>query len=137
AERVALYRQSLDWRDQPKERLSTLHAIALLEEVELGEDDKTIETYRAALDIDETDSHALESLSRLYARRERWRELADLLRRRAEQSALPEDEAKFRLELGRLLEHKLSDVTGAIDEYQATTDLAPAPAASGKQGVLA
>ncbi|MGO9708401.1 MAG: hypothetical protein ACLQBL_06045 [Polyangiaceae bacterium] len=137
AERVALYRQSLDWRDGSKERLTTLHTIALLEEAEIGDDDKAIETYRAALDIDDTDVHSLESLSRLYARRERWRELADLLRRRAEQSALPEDEAKFRLELGRLLEHKLSDATGAIDEYQATTDLAPPPADTGSQGVIA
>ena len=127
AERVALYRQSLDWRDGPKERLTTLHTIALLEEAELGDDDKAIETYRAALDVEETDLHSLESLSRLFARRERWRELAELLRRRAEQSALPEDEARFRLELGRLLEHKLAEVTAAIDEYQATTDLAPAP----------
>jgi tetratricopeptide (TPR) repeat protein len=137
AERVALYRQSLDWRDGAKERLTTLHTIALLEEAELGDDDKAIDTYRAALDVDETDAHSLESLSRLYARRERWRELGELLRRRAEQSALPDDEAKFRLELGRLLEHKLGDTTGAIDEYQATTELAPAPADSGKQGVLA
>ena len=137
AERVALYRQSLDWREDPNERMTPLHTIALLEETELGDDDKAIETYRAALDVEETDVHSLEALSRLYARRERWRELSDLLRRRAEQSALPEDEARFRLELGRLLEHKLGDVTGAIDEYQATTDLAPAPAESGVQGVLA
>ena len=136
-ERVALYRSSLEWRDGSKERLQTLHTIALLEEVDLGDDDKAIETYRAALDIEETDAHSLESLSRLYARRERWRELAELLRRRAEQSALPEDEGRYRLELGRLLEHKLGELPGAIDEYQATTDLTPAPADAGKQAVAA
>jgi tetratricopeptide (TPR) repeat protein len=137
AERVALYRKALEWRDDPKERMTTLHTIALLEEVEIGDDDKAIETYRASIDVDESDLHSLEALSRLYARRERWRDLADLTRKRAEQSALPDDEAKLRLELGRLLEHKLDDPKGAIDEYQATTDLAPPPADAGKQAVLA
>ncbi len=136
-ERVILYRGSLDWRDGSKERLQTLHTIALIEEAELGDDDKAIETYRASLDVEETDTHSLESLSRLYARRERWRELADLLRRRAEQSALPEDEAKYRLELGRLLEHRLGELASAIDEYQASADLTPPPAELGKQAVQA
>ncbi len=137
AERVALYREALEWRDDPKERMTTLHTIALLEEVELADDDKAIDTYRASLEVDESDQHSLEALSRLYARRERWRELADLTRRRAEQSALPDDEAKLRLELGRLLEHKLDDPKGAIDEYQAATDLTAPPADAGKQAVLA
>jgi tetratricopeptide (TPR) repeat protein len=137
AERVALYRQALDYRDEPKERLATLHTIALLEEVDLQDDDRAIETHRAALDVDESDTHALEALARLYARRERWRDLADLARRRAEQSALPEDEAKFRLDLGRLLETKLSELTPAIDEYQAVTELAAPPAETGKLAVAA
>ena len=136
-ERVALYRGALEWRDDTKERLATLHTIASLEEGDLSDDDKAIETHRAALDVDEADVHSLEALTRLYSRRERWRELADLTRRRAEQSALPDDEARFRLELGRLLEHKLDDVKGAIDEYQATTDLAAPPAEVGNQAVTA
>ena len=82
-------------------------------------------------------STSLDSSGRLYTRRERWRELADLLRRRAEQSALPDDEAKFRLELGRLLEHKLGETGPAIDEYQATTELTAPPTETGANAVLA
>ena len=48
------------------------------------------------------------------------------MQKRAEQSALPEDEAKYRLELARLLEQKLDEVSGAIDEYQAVVDLTAA-----------
>ena len=124
-DRVALYREALDFRTGPEERLTTLHTIALLEESELHDDAAAIDSYKAALDIEEGDVHALEALSRLYARTERWRELADLTRGRAEQSALPEDEAKHRFELGRLLETKLGDATGAIDEYSAVVELAP------------
>jgi tetratricopeptide (TPR) repeat protein len=137
AERVALYRQSLEWREGAKERIATLHTIALIEETELNDDDRAIETFKSALETDDTDVHSLDSLARLYTRRERWRELADLLRRRAEQSALPDDEAKFRLELGRLLEHKLGETAPAIDEYQATTELTAPPAEAGANAVAA
>ncbi len=132
-DRVTLYREALDFRNDPQERLTTLHTIALLEEAELHDDGAAIDTYRAALDIEEQDLHALEALSRLYARTERWRELADMTRRRAEQSALPEDEARFRMDLGRLLGGKLSDTAGAIDEYQTVVELV-AGAPAGKAG---
>jgi tetratricopeptide (TPR) repeat protein len=131
ADRVELYKEALDHRGDPAERLTILHTIALLEEAELHDDDRAIETYRAALEVDDADPHALEALSRLYARRERFRDLADLLARRAEQSALPEDEARFRLELGRLLQTRLEDVAGAIDQYQAVIELIPAERAGG------
>lgn len=124
-DRVALYREALDFRNDPAERLTTLHTIALLEEAELHDDAAAIDTYRASLDVDEQDLHALEALSRLFARTQRWRELADMTRRRAEQAALPEDEARFRMELGRLLGERLEDVSGAIDEYQAVVELTP------------
>jgi tetratricopeptide (TPR) repeat protein len=133
AERVALYREALEHRTEPKDRLTTLHTIALLEETELNDDDKAIETYRSAIDIDDSDTHSLEALSRLYARRERYRDLADLTRRRAEQSALPEDEAKFRLDLGKLLERRLGETSAAIDEYQAVVEVV----ADGRSGPAA
>ena len=130
ADRIELYREALEHRGDPAERLTILHTIALLEEAELHDDDRAIETYRAALDVDDGDPHALEALSRLYARRERFRDLADLTARRAEQSALPEDEARFRLELGRILQTRLDDVVGAIDQYQAVIELVPSERAS-------
>jgi tetratricopeptide (TPR) repeat protein len=124
-DRVALYRQALEYRDDPALRLTTLHTIALLEEAEIHDDDAAIETYRAALEIEDADPHALEALARLYTRRERWPDLSELTRRRAEQSALPEDEARYRLELGKILENKLGDASGAIDEYQTVVQLSP------------
>ncbi len=123
-ERVSLYREALEYRDDPALRLTTLHTIALLEEAELGNDDAAIQTYQQALDLDESDLHSLEALSRLYARRERYTDLADLLRRRAEQAALPDDEARFRYDLGKLLE-KLDDSAAALEEYHQVVELLP------------
>lgn len=119
AERVTLYRNSLDYRLEPQDRVKTLHTIAAIEETDLGDDDAAILTYRGVLDVDEEEPKAVEALVRLYTRRERWRDVADLHRRRAEMSALPEDEARHRLELGTVLATKVEDLPGAMDEYEA------------------
>ena len=129
-ERVQLFREVLDYKNEPAERLQALHTIAEIEESELKDDAAAVDTYRAALEVDEEDAHALAALARLYARTGRWRDLADLTRRRAEQSALPEDEARFRMDLARLLLDKLGEAQAGIDELQSVVDLAP-PAAGG------
>jgi tetratricopeptide (TPR) repeat protein len=129
-DRVQLYRDALDYKNDPQDRLTALHTIALIEEAELHDDPAAIETYRATLEVDEGDLHSLEALSRLYARSERWRDLAELTRQRAEQSALPEDEARFRMELAKLLLTRLGEPQAAVDELQAVVELAP-PAAGG------
>ena len=125
AERVALYRDALEYRSDAADRVATLAAVAVIEEEELSDDEAAITTYRSILEIDESDAAALDSLARLYARRERFRDLADLHRRRAEQSALPEEEAKWRLALGRVLQDKLDETAGAIDELEAVLALVP------------
>jgi tetratricopeptide (TPR) repeat protein len=129
-DRVQLFRDALDYKHEAAERLEALHTIALIEEAELHDDAAAIETYRATLEVDDEDAHGLEALSRLYARTERWRDLADMTRRRAEQTALPEDEARFRMELARLLLNQLGEPQAGIDELQIVVDLAP-PAAAG------
>ena len=78
SERVRLHREALDYKNDPQARLAALHTIALIEETELHDDAASIETYRAALDVDEGDLHALDALSRLYARTESWRALVEL-----------------------------------------------------------
>ncbi len=122
-ERVALYRSGLDVQSDPAERLKILHTIGELQEKELSDLDGAIATHRESLDTDESDATSMEALTRLYADRERWSDLADLLRRRGEISALPEEEARFRLELGRQLETRLGDTPAALDEYKTVVDL--------------
>lgn len=130
AERVTLYRGVLDYEHDPVARLRTLHTVATIQEEALKDDPAAIETHRAALEIEDTDHSSLEALVRLYRRTERWGELADLYRRRAEMSAAPDDEAGFRLELGRVLETHLRDETGAISEYQNVQEVAPSSASA-------
>lgn len=136
AERAALYRDALEYRTEPQERIATLHTIAKIEETDLSDDEAAILTYRSIVDIDETDARALDALARLLVRREKWRDLADLHRRRAEQSALPEEEAKWRLELARVLDGKLDDTQSALDEIQTVVGLvSPQASETGRAAV--
>jgi tetratricopeptide (TPR) repeat protein len=136
ADRVALYRGALDYKNDAQERIAALHTIAEIEERELGDHAAAVETLRAALDVDDADPRTLAELARLYAKGERYKDLADLTRRRAEQSALPEDEVPHRLELARLLVHRLGDVEAGLDELQIVIDLSPpGPGRPGAQAV--
>ncbi|HEY8073873.1 MAG TPA: hypothetical protein VIF62_07185, partial [Labilithrix sp.] len=137
AERVALYRDALDYRTANDEKVRTLEVIAKIEEQELGDDDAAVATFRAILDVDETDVTALDALARIFVRRERWRDLAELHRRRAEQSALPDEEARWRLELARVLDQKLEEPAAAIDELEAVIGLvSPVASDVGRTAVL-
>ncbi|MBL0197283.1 MAG: hypothetical protein IPQ09_24265 [Myxococcales bacterium] len=137
-ERVALYREALDHRHETEPRVATLHTIATIQESELKDDDAAIETYRTAVDVDDTNTVSVDALARLLAKRSRWSDLADLLRRRAEQSAMAEDEAGFRFDLAAVLREKVGDVERAIDEYETIVGLlGDSPRAPYRETVLA
>ncbi|MFC1642267.1 tetratricopeptide repeat protein [Myxococcota bacterium] len=137
--RVALYRQVLDHRYLPAERVSLLHTIAHLERDALGDPDQAINSYRAALDVDEQDQVALDGLTELYRQRERWNDLSELYLRRAEMAEAPERAAVFRLALARLYLKQLGDSERAIDQLEEITRTVPdhAEATHELEGLLA
>ncbi|MCL2725127.1 MAG: tetratricopeptide repeat protein [Polyangiaceae bacterium] len=136
ADRVALYRGALEYRVDSTERLRTLSTIAEIEEKDLSDDDAAIATLRSILELDEADKRAPEALVRLFTRRERFRDLADLYRRRAEQSALPEEEASFRFALARVLDERLAETSRSIDELEIILGLvSPQESEEGRQAV--
>jgi tetratricopeptide (TPR) repeat protein len=123
-ERVKLHRQALDHRFEPAERLALLHTIAGLERQELGQPDAAIETYRAAIEVDDHDTKALDALVALYRERERWDDLAELYLRRAEMSARPEQGIVFRLALARL-HLTLEQTERAVDQLEEIVRIDP------------
>lgn len=117
-ERVALYRDALEHRFDPDERLETLHIIAALQRNELKQPDEAIDTYVSCLDVAAEDVRALDALTELYRERERWDDLSELYLRRAETAEVPRDGAMFRLALARLLKQELTDPDRAIDQLE-------------------
>ncbi len=124
-ERVQLYRDALEHRYEPAERLETLHVIAELQRDKLEQIDEAIETYRSAVEVEEADARALDALTDLYRQRERWDDLAELYLRRAEQSESAGVAATHRLALARLLKKQLGDTERAIDQLDEIVRSAP------------
>lgn len=125
ADRIALYREALDHRFEAGERVTLLRTIAELHRDAEGDREKAIDAFKELLDVDDRDAAALDALQDLYAKSERWRDLADLLERRADSEENAEKAAAFRLELGRVLDVHLHDETGAVDRYEQIVHAVP------------
>lgn len=123
-ERVELYRQGLEHRFEPAERLQLLHTMASLQKGGLSKPDDAIETYRQALEVRDDDAVSLDALTELYRSRSRWEDLADLYLRRAESAASAEQAAQYRLALARLHQEQ-GHVERAIDQLQEITSGLP------------
>lgn len=124
-DRIALYREALDFRFEPAERIALLRSIAELHRDVRSDDSAAIDAFRELLEVDEHDAGALDALEALYSKTERWRDLAELLERRAEAADSPEKGAPFRLKLGAVLDGKLGDANGAIDRYEEIVQALP------------
>jgi golgin subfamily B member 1 len=124
-ERIALYREALDHRYEDAERVTLLRKIAELHRDVRKDNDASIEAFRELLEIDDRDAGALDALEILYTNTERYRDLADLLERRADGEDSPEKSAPFRLRLGRVLDERLGDASGAVDRYEQIVQAIP------------
>lgn len=118
AQRVQLYRDALDHRFEPADRLSILHTIADLERRALNQPEKAIDTYVAALDVEENDAVSLDALTELYREQSRFTELAELYLRRAESEPSLDKASGYRLALARLYRDQIHDFEAAIDQYE-------------------
>lgn len=125
AERVEHYRAALDHRFEPADRLAALHTIADLERTRLELPDAAIETYRAALDVDERDERTLNALTDLYRQRGRFPELAELTLQRAESALDPQLSAPHRLALARLYLGELAEPDRAVDQLEEIVTAVP------------
>jgi tetratricopeptide (TPR) repeat protein len=126
-DRVQLYRDALEHRFEPEARLSVLHTIAGLERRELGRPDAAIDTYRAALEVSESDVRALDALTELYRERERFADLAELYQRRAESASDAAHANGFRLALSRLFVQQ-GELERAVDQLDEVVRVDPSHA---------
>jgi tetratricopeptide (TPR) repeat protein len=124
-ERVTLYTSALEYRFEDAQRIQLLHRTAELQREKLAQPDRAIDAYKAALEIDPQDAVSLDALAEIYRELERWSELGELFRQRADSSEAPEEAARYRLELARLKAKELSDPHGAVDELEEIVQALP------------
>jgi tetratricopeptide (TPR) repeat protein len=122
---VQILRREVDWSEDIETRKKHLFRIAEIQEQYLSAEDDAIETYKMVVDLDPEDHQALDSLERLYLRGERWTELVEILRRRADVSMDPDERRQLWSRIAMLYEEALDDRDEAIRAWSSLLDENP------------
>ena len=105
---------------------SSLYAEAgALLETRVGDIPESIEAYKMALRIDEAHAPSLGALERIYAEHGFWRELVDVLERKAESVYDTAALVPLRLRIASVWRDELDDADRAIDAFVEVTDVDP------------
>jgi len=119
--------------------VETALRVAQIYEVQAGDVDSAIARYTMVVTADESHRQAIEALDRLYEATERWGDLAGILRREVVTADSPDDVLSFQFRLGAVLQTRLGDTDGAIEQYREILGAAPehAPALGALEGLFA
>lgn len=112
------YRDRADASQDPQLSREWLERLATLYEEVLSDLDEAIAVYMRLNDLDPDDDAIQRTLARLYGHAHRWHDLADLYRRRIDQTFEPEQAMELRFRLAGLLEGELDMVGDALQIYR-------------------
>ncbi|MFW6058326.1 MAG: hypothetical protein ACOC9W_05675, partial [Persicimonas sp.] len=125
-----LYRQLASWPEladiiekrialtsTPDERIELWRRLGELYEMQMAEIDEAVSAYREILVLDETDILAMESLERIFEAYDRFEDLIDILRKKAEATYDPDDIVNIKVRIAQIYDERLEDPQRAIDAY--------------------
>jgi tetratricopeptide (TPR) repeat protein len=107
------------------ERKQLCYRAAKVEEEVLEDAEKAIAIYNRVLEMDESDTVALEALEGLYVRLEKWENLKDVYIKKAELAPTDEDRKKMLYVLGQVYDVELQDADKAIETFRSILDIDP------------
>jgi tetratricopeptide (TPR) repeat protein len=112
--------------DRGRATRATLHLeVARVWEQQLGRLDRATAHYRAANQLDPSQTEALEALGRLYRALGDWALVADVLRQQVERTTDPLRRGQLNLEIGKVLGERLGRVTEAAARLEEAARLIP------------
>ncbi|MBX7197103.1 MAG: hypothetical protein K1X94_33955, partial [Sandaracinaceae bacterium] len=115
---LKVYRERVDVAETDDERLALLAKSAEVERDRNHDADRAIAIYREMLETDPTHPTATDALESLLIARERWNDLADLLRLRIDHADGSDAEVALKARLGEVQAKHLRDLDAAIDTYE-------------------
>ncbi|MEZ4408920.1 MAG: tetratricopeptide repeat protein [Polyangiales bacterium] len=106
--------------DDPRRAVELRFRVGRIAEGSLQDEDRAIESYQSALDVDDGYQPALEALRTIHARREDWAMAARYLDREQSVTEQPRHRAKLLTELGHLYADpsRLDDLQQAVRVYE-------------------
>jgi tetratricopeptide (TPR) repeat protein len=115
---VKLYEGAVGKKLPPALTRELLQAIAVAYDEKLEQSDKAVEYFRRAQEILPQDVSALVALERLYTRTERWNDLIDTLRRKADLVTDPGERVAIRTRIATVWEEMLGNADEAISAWK-------------------
>ncbi len=115
---LGVYAKKADLIADPDEKKRIYYQVGAVYERELGDVEKSIDTYQKILELDPDDLQALSRLDVLYERAQNWAELLNVLTREAEMTADRSEAISFQYRIADLYEKRLGDVTRSIELYR-------------------
>ena len=116
---VALYGEALGSRKlAPILERELLLRVAVAYDEKLGESQKAVEYFRRAQEIQPEDASALVALERLYTRTERWPDLVETLRKKADLLGSAEERERIRVHIATVWEEVLGNPEEAMAAWK-------------------
>ncbi|HUL60985.1 MAG TPA: tetratricopeptide repeat protein [Anaeromyxobacteraceae bacterium] len=100
------------------EKKATLVEVAKIYDAELKDVEEAISALRRVLELDGGDAAALEALSALFRREQRWADLAGVLARARDLAPSEAARIGFQLQLAALHENEIGDDEAAVEGYR-------------------
>jgi tetratricopeptide (TPR) repeat protein len=116
-ELVDVLQRQLAWTADAEGRRSLLLRIGVVQEEELGQAAKAIETYASLLEEDPGSIDALDALERLYLEGEHWNELVAVFKRRVDLSEQTEQRVELWRRIAELYETEIQDQDQTVDSH--------------------
>jgi golgin subfamily B member 1 len=124
-ELVSAYERHISATLDRKTKVDLYGSLAQVFADEVGDADKAIDAYRNIVDLEETNVPALEALSRLYEKQGDAQQSIDFMTRVAELTQDQKQRVEAFYRIGKALDEKLSDRSGAQDRYEMALDIEP------------
>src|SRR6185436_3904027 len=118
-ELVALYTDAQSkLKLEPALERELLLVVAVAYDEKLGQSEKAVEYFRLAQEIVPEDASALVALERLYTRTERWPDLVDTLKKKAELTRTSADREQIHLRIATIWEEMIGNLDEAIGAWK-------------------
>jgi tetratricopeptide (TPR) repeat protein len=116
---VALYTETqAKGKLEPALEREILLVVAVAYDEKLNQSDKAVEFFRMAQEIEPEDASALEALERLYTRTERWPDLVETLKKKAELVQSVEERENIHARIATILEEAIGNSDEAITAWK-------------------
>jgi tetratricopeptide (TPR) repeat protein len=120
---VIALEQKLEAAATLDEKKATLLELGRRYDGDLEDVDEAIGALRRLLELDGADADALEGLSTLYRREQRWSDLAGVLARARDLAPTEEARVGWQLQIASLLESEMADDEAAVEAYRTVLGL--------------